>query len=88
MMLSAIISRFSSLVMPSATSTWKSHALPTMQTDWALAFSRALRPGSLAALRPGRRVMPNATSLARFRVGGWEKKASSVGLAPGQPPST
>jgi hypothetical protein len=59
---------FSDRAMPSATSTWKSQDLPTMQTAWVLALSSAERPGSLAALRPGRRVMPKATNFARLEA--------------------
>ncbi len=59
-----------------------------MQTASALAPSSAARPGSLAALRPGRRVMPKAVKTAFFSEGGAAKNASSVGFAPGQPPST
>ena len=53
----------------------------------ALVWRRAARPGSLAALRPARRVMPKAANLAFWKSGGSAKKRSSVGLAPGQPPS-
>ena len=86
--LSRIMARFSSGVMPSATSTWKSQDLPTMHTASADEASSAARPGSFSALRPGRRVMPKATRRAVFSAGGSPKKASSVGLAPGMPPST
>ena len=41
-----------------------------------------------AAERPARRVMPNAANRAARNRGGAAKNASSVGLAPGQPPST
>ena len=58
-----------------------------MQTASAFELTMAASPGSFCALRPGRRVMPKATSFAVFRLGGSPKKASSVGLAPGQPPS-
>ena len=51
------------------------------------ALNKADRPGSFAALRPGRRVMPNAVNFALVNLGGSAKKAVSVGLAPGQPPS-
>ncbi len=86
--LSAIMATFSSRAMPSATSTWKSQVLPTMQTASVGAPARPARPGSLAVLRPARRVMPKATRRAFDRAGGSAKKAASVGLAPGQPPST
>jgi hypothetical protein len=86
--LSAIMAMFSSRPMPSATSTWKSQVLPTMHTASAALVSSALRPGSLAALWPGRRVMPKAVKVAWLRWGEVAKKSSSTGLAPGQPPST
>ena len=38
-----------------------------------------------AEKRPGRRVMPKAVNRARASLGRSAKKASSVGLAPGQP---
>ena len=43
---------------------------------------------SFAAERPGRLVMPKAVRVACCELGGLAKKALSVGLAPGQPPST
>ena len=58
-----------------------------MQTVRARVCRIAFRPGSLAALRPARRVMPKATNFAFWNAGGSAKKRSSVGLAPGQPPS-
>ena len=86
-MLSPMSSRFSASETPSATSTWKPELLPTRQTAPAVVSKRAARPGSLAALRPGRRVMPKAVRVARPRLGGSSKKALSTGLAPGQPAS-
>ena len=40
------------------------------------------------ALRPDRLVMPKAVTRACLSEGGSLKKAVSVGLAPGHPPST
>ncbi len=82
------MARFSPGGSASARSTWKSQVLPTRQAAWLLPCSTAVRPGSFSTERPGRRVMPKATKVARVSSGGSAKKASSVGLAPGQPPST
>ena len=86
-MLSAIMRRFSASSTPSAVATWKSQLLPTRQRVVALVAVSAARPGSFAALRPERRVMPKAARRAWESLGGFAKKASSVGFAPGQPPS-
>ena len=59
-----------------------------MQAAGAFAFASAASPGSFSALRPGRRVIPKAVNFALASAGGSAKNASSVGLAPGQPPST
>ena len=80
--LSAIMARFSSRGISKATSTWKSHDLPNRQTASTLLCRTAVRPGSLAAERPARRVMPKATKRAFCSTGGAAKKASSVGSAP------
>ena len=86
-MLSSIIRRFSSGSTPSAPRTWRTDVLPTSVITGVPAWNRVRRPGSLAALRPARRVMPKAHKRARRNGGTALKKASSVGLAPGQPPS-
>ena len=81
----AILSRFSSRGMPSATSTWKSQVLPTRQTASArCASSTGARPGSLAALRPGRLVMPKAVKLGVLQRGrlGEEGGVGRVGAGP------
>ena len=49
----AIASRFSSLLMPSATRTWKSEALATKQTASALAASTGQAPDHWRGERPG-----------------------------------
>ena len=85
---SAIMVRFSPRLTPSAPSACRAELLPTSVITGVRAWNSVTRPGSLAALRPERRVMPKAHSLARRSSGGLAKKASSVGLAPGQPPST
>ena len=84
---SPIISVFSESSTPKAIFVWKSQVFPTMQTASVFASDRALRPGSLSVLRPDLRVIPNAVSFALLNVGWFEKKLSSVGLAPGHPPS-
>ncbi len=78
----AMPSRFSSGVVPSATRTCSSQALATKTTASHRASKSAAIPGSLAADRPARLVMPKAASLAS-RTGGSAKKAVSSGLAPG-----
>ena len=80
--------RFSPRLTPSAPSACRAELLPTSVITGVFAWNSATSPGSLAALRPDRRVIPNAHSRARFSSGGLAKNASSVGLAPGQPPST
>ena len=50
------------------------------------AFSTSASTSSLAAERPARFVIPKAVKVARV-FGAWAKKALSVGLAPGHPPS-
>ena len=52
------------------------------------AFTTAASTSSFAADRPDRLVIPNAVSRARPIAGAAAKNALSVGLAPGQPPST
>ena len=47
----------------------------------------AFKPGSLAALVFGLLVIPNATKFETFNFGGEQNNLSSVGFAPGQPPS-
>jgi hypothetical protein len=73
-----------------ASSTWRSHDLPTMHTADVLAFTRCSRVSSESAFERGRRVDPKATSVAvcSFSSAGarW-KNSSSLGLAPGHPPS-
>jgi hypothetical protein len=86
--LSSIMRKFSSSGTPSASSTWRAELLSTSVMASAWLWNSAARPGSFAALRPERRVMPKAQSLTRVKAGGLAKKPSSVGLAPGQPPST
>ena len=68
--------------------TWKSCVLPTRQTAGVPAFTTAASTSSFAADRPERLVMPKAVSRACPSSGAAAKKALSVGLAPGQPPST
>ena len=80
----------SSRVVRSASVTWSFEALATMQTASVLAFTSWRRTSSSSARTPARRVEPNATSVAvdsRSSAGARAKNSSSLGLAPGQPPS-
>src|SRR6185369_8466460 len=61
---SLMAARFSSRVVPSATSTWKSQVLATRQMASTLVASRAWKPGSFESDRPGRLVMPKAVRLS------------------------
>ena len=83
-----MLARFSSNGISSAARTWKSCVLPTRHTTGVPAFTTAASTSSFAADRPDRLVIPKAVSRARPIAGGAAKKALSVGLAPGQPPST
>ncbi len=86
--LSSIMAMFSWRSMASATSTWKSQLLPTMQTA-GVPGCQQRGQARIVAQRCG----PAGGSCRRRRAwrvlsaGGSAKKASSVGLAPGQPPS-
>ena len=76
----------SSRVVPSASMTWKSHDLPTMQATGAPAATSAARVGSTSTLPAGLRVEPKATSSAvsnRSSVRARRKNSSSFGLACG-----
>ena len=87
----AMFSIFSFRGIPSATSTWKSQLLPTMQSDCACVVRSAASPGSLAALRPERAeparherraVEPavDETPRARRAVDGREVRAAHEGV--------
>jgi len=82
-----MFSKFSSLVMPKATSTWKSQDFPTKQIASAFVFNKAERPGSFSALLPVFFVMPKAVRIVFSNLGGLLKKVVSKVFAPGQPPS-
>ena len=86
-MLSDIIRRFSFLSIDKASVTWNNEDLPTKQTDVALEFIKVLSPGSLAALLLGLLVMPKAVKDELLNFISLLKNSSSVGFAPGQPPS-
>ena len=80
----------SSRLVRRASVTWYAEALPTMHTTSVSAARRLASVASSAASPPTRRVDPKATrvdcsraSSVRARV----KNSSSLGLAPGQPPS-
>ena len=88
--MSRIIDRFSSSVVRSASSTWRSWDFATSVTTDAPLSRRAATCGSSAARTPARRVAPNAASLAWRRsssAAARRKNSVSFGLAPGQPPS-
>ena len=87
---SAIIARFSSSVVRSASSTCRSWLLATRVTTGARDSRRAATCGSSAAATPALRVEPNAASVACRRsssVCARRKNSVSFGIAPGQPPS-
>ena len=73
-----------------ASATWRSHDLATMQATGAPASTRLARTASVSGFTPARRVDPNATSVALLSVSSFlarAKNSTSLGLAPGQPPS-
>ena len=57
------IFKFSSLEIPSATSTWKSQDFPTKQIAGEFVFNNADSPGSFSALLPDFFVIPKAVSV-------------------------
>ena len=74
----------------SASATWRSHDLATMQATGAPASIRLARTASSSGFTPARRVDPKATSVAVPRCSSFlarSKNSMSLGLAPGQPPS-
>ncbi len=74
----------------SASVTCSSEDLATMQTAGVSALTRKRRVSSWSARTPARRVDPKATSRAVVRLsseGARAKNSSSLGLAPGHPPS-
>ncbi len=83
-----IISRFSSRVVRSALSTWKSQVFPNTVQTGAGDEARAAMQASALSGTPARRVLPKAQSLDLFSSGGSPKNSSSTGLEPGHPPST
>ena len=88
--MSRIISRFSSSVVRSASSTCRSCDFATSVTTLAPLSRSAATSGSSAAFIPARRVAPNAASFALRRSSSSlarRKNSVSLGFAPGQPPS-
>ena len=85
--LSEIIKIFSLFSIPKTSLTWKEDDFPTMHTADALLLIRLFNPGSLAALFPNFLVMPKAVNKEFWKSIFLLKNSSSVGLAPGQPPS-
>ena len=83
------MSRLTSGAVRSTSWTCRSQLLPKMVTTGVSARSRAARVGSVSAVKSGRRVLPNAATRAcpsrRWRIS--SKKAMSLGLESGQPPS-
>ena len=77
----------SSRVVPSASVTWKSHDLPTMQTVDVPAPTSAASVGSSSTRPAGRRVEPNATNVAvdssSSPAAARRKNSASLGLACG-----
>ena len=76
----------SSSVVPSASVTWKSQLLPTMQAVEVPAPTSARSVGSSSTLPAGRRVDPNATRVAVSScssVTARRKNSSSLGFACG-----
>ena len=70
--------------------TWESQLFPTMQTADVPASTRLRSVGSSSTLPLTRRVEPKATNVdvvRRSSVAARRKNSSSLGLAPGQPPS-
>ena len=82
-----MFSKFSFLVIPKATSTWKSQDFPTKHTAGVLEFKIADNPGSFCALLPLFFVIPKAVKTVLPRLGGLLKKVVSNVFAPGHPPS-
>ena len=85
--LSLIFSKFSSLEIPKATSTWKSQDLPTKQTAEVFEFMSADKPVSFSALLPDLLVIPNDVNFEFLKLCFFWKNSVSVGLAPGHPAS-
>ena len=74
----------------SASATWRSQDLATMQATGAPASMRLANTSSFSGLTPARRVEPKATSVAVPSCSSFlarAKNSMSFGLAPGQPPS-
>ena len=80
----------SSSEVRSASATWRSQVLATMQATGAPASMRLARTASSSGRTPARRVEPKATRVAVESVSSSRARAKnsmSLGLAPGQPPS-
>ena len=76
----------SSSVVRSASVTWKSHDLPTMQAVDTPDSTSVRRPSSTSTLPLGRRVEPKASSVdvpSCSSVWARSKNSASFGLAPG-----
>ena len=84
------MARFSSSVVFSAKSTWRSKAFATRVTAGAPLSRSAPNNASSAAFTLGRRVAPKATKVAFLSFNSFFarlKNSVSFGLAPGHPPS-
>ena len=81
--------RFSSRSTRSTFSMCRSQVLPTSVATGAQQSTMILRLGSLAAVTPLPRVMPNTAMSERPRSSGCtlRKNSLSLGLEPGKPPS-
>jgi hypothetical protein len=86
---SPIIARFSSRETFVTTSRWSPHVFPTRVTTGAKHPVSAARPGSSAASRSRRRVIPNAAIVAcsSGTVARSSKSSRSFGFESGNPAS-
>ena len=76
---SPIIARFSSVVVRSTSTTWRSHALPTSVMIGAIESSSVRSCRSSCGRMPGRRVAPNAARVA-LRSGWVSHRREELGV--------
>ena len=88
-MVSEISSKFSSFDIFKAFFTWKSHVFPTIVITSVSAFKSDCTLASLSQLLLALLVLPNAVSFEFINLSFliFLKKASSLSLDPGHPPS-
>ena len=84
------MSRFSAGVAPSTSITWSCQLLPKIVTTGVSAATSSRRLGSVSGVFERWRVIPKAASRVRSQriVRAAAKNSMSLGLEPGQPPST